>query len=644
MFVSTYENYIKEIFLIIFLSLMIGSLLLKIINFQNTKIYTNTFLSCLGGILFITITQAIIQTKFNTVLLIAPILLLMGYYINQKESAKAKLLYLVEPKKTDLATKLLFLGEMLIFVIAMYSIQYFLLFENGNPHAIRSASQDLTFYARCADYMNVVGSEGCGNDYFFPVSNKPYHYADVWLGSVISTISQANTLLSVVLTFKVIYFLIIYLGLMAILEQKYIIDFKMKIVCILTLFFTPLNLSAYENIRILSDLSVFSQTLYHAQKLFFIEALLLAAILLNLIDYKKLAVTVILCIPIFYTVTIVPVFSAFALYIMYCYIALKKVPYDELVLGSISGLFILIFYLVINAPGNDVSPIEMHLSEMINYKHTLNIIGGTLIQHIVLYFPVCILSVVHLKDQNLIGNAVNAIVQSPIYIIIIFMPIFGLLLWSITSGNSNSVQLFQNIAMPIFYTASIIFVIATFMKCKLHFRGLIFLLLLINAVNQVKTINKIPASYNPIFFEKIMRNVKLKNNIYVTYKPNSWYKNIFFYMEKGLNFGNYIAYFKNGTQPVSLDIIETSIEGDLKLTQAANVAIKSSTMYQYILEKKQKGIYKTVAEYQIDFIQEKNIELLITQKFVKLPDHLERLVVERIEDDFSGEVVCILRS
>ena len=74
----------------------------------------------------------------------------------------------------------------------------------------------------------------------------------------------------------------------------------------------------------------------------------------------------------------------------------------------------------------------------------------------------------------------------------------------------------------------------------------------------------------------------------------------------------------------------------------ANQALKTSTLFRYIEGQKRIGINKNNAEYQSDFIKKNNIKILVTLKSVKLPGHLEKLVVNRIEDEVSGEVVCIL--
>ena len=54
---TNYFIYIEKILIIFLLSFVIGNLLLKVINFQAQKIYTNIFFAVLTGILVLTIGQ-----------------------------------------------------------------------------------------------------------------------------------------------------------------------------------------------------------------------------------------------------------------------------------------------------------------------------------------------------------------------------------------------------------------------------------------------------------------------------------------------------------------------------------------------------------------------------------------------------------
>jgi len=639
---TNYFIYIEEILIIFLLSFVIGNLLLKVINFPAQKIYTKIFFAVLTGILVLTIGQAIIATKFNTILLIVPVLLGAGCYIDRKQMYGGMLATQGNPIQIQLSTKFAVTVEFLLFAIVLYSIQYFMLFQGGDTFAIRDASQDMSCYARMADYIRYTGIEEYNSDYLFSMSNKPYHYADIWFNSVISNINGNNTLLSLIFTEKVIYLLLVYIGLLAVLENKYQINYKIKIVCALTIFFTPLYIVAYQNIRILSEMAIFSQTLYQAQKLFFIQVLVIAAILLSSINLKKLAVAVLLCIPAVYTVAIVPVFAGFALYSVYEYIRTKRIVYDELSIGIISALYILVYYFVLNPSGKEVGAIEINISDLINFKHTINIIGGTVLKHVILYFPIGFLFIVYKKNIKSRINVFSALKQYPIYVFITSLPFFGLLLWSITSGTSNSVQLFQNIAMPIFYMGSILILLLSFIELDSKYKLFIFSFLLLNAAYQIKLSLKPSPYHNSAFIQQLASKNILPNNIYATYKTNSWYRSIFSYYERGNNFGNYFVYLKNNTQPVSLDIIEHPIVGGENHVKMANQALKTSTLFRYIEGQKKIGIYKNNAEYQTDFIKENGIRILVTLKSVKLPDHLEKLVVNRIDDNVSGEVVCIL--
>lgn len=637
---TTYLIYIKELFLVAFLSFVIGIIILKATNFTGIKIYTKFFFAFLIGVLSLTILQALTSTSFNTILLSVPILLGLGYYFDKKLISSNTIAVDYGCQQFRLSTKILFFVEISILIIFLYSLQFFILFKNGDSFSVRLASQDLSFYARCADYIRTTGIEVCNNDYLFSASSKPYHFGDLWLNSVISNVGGNNTIISLILTFKIIYQVVFYLGLMAVVENVKPLNYKIKLLCALAIFFTPLYFSIYENVRIFSDMTIFSQTLYQAQKLFFIQALLLAAIVLNALKRKKIAVASLLCIPVLYTVTIIPVYAGFILYIIYIYTRYKKLALDEMAIAGISSIYILLYYFIINSSGGDLNSYEMNLVEMVNLEHTVNIIGGTILKHFILYFPVIIL--IFLNNLSLLKNTLLIVDLNPIYVFIFSMPIFGLLLWSITSGDSNAVQLFQNIAMPILYTGAILIILASFITLLPQYRLLIFTLLVLNAVFQIKSLMELPPSHNSKFLKKVMLEDLMANNIYVTYKTPTWYSSIFSFGDKGINLGNYLAYSMNKTQPVSLDIVDIPIVGDRNYVKMARKSVSVSTFYRYIESRKKIGIYRTNIEYQLDFIKEHKIRMLITLKSVKLPDHLNDLVVNRFDDDVSDEVVCIL--
>jgi hypothetical protein len=90
-------------------------------------------------------------------------------------------------------------------------------------------------------------------------------------------------------------------------------------------------------------------------------------------------------------------------------------------------------------------------------------------------------------------------------------------------------------------------------------------------------------------------------------------------------------------------MIDVPIAGDIHYERMAKQSLESSTFYRYVDHKKKERIFKSNSEYQLDFIAENNIKVLVTLNSVQLPDYLNALVIERIEDSLSGEVICILR-
>lgn len=639
-----YYDYIIEIAVIVFASLFVGNVLLKIINFPYLKNYTKTFLALLSGILILTIAQAIIATKFNTILLITPVILAIGYYLDIKHlhhGCERSYVGYSDNKSTNIY--FIFI-EVFILASLFYSIKFFALFQNGDTYLLATPGYgDFTYYSRCADYMLRTGIETCNNDYLFAVSNKPYHFADLWFIALITNINKNITHFSLVFTFRAICLATVYVGIMAILENKHRLNFKIKSAAILSVFFAPLYLDSYENIRLLADSWIFTQTFFESPKLFFIEVLIIASILLNTIGYRKLAVAVLLAIPILYTVTLIPVYLGFLIYLFYVYQSTKNVAYDELIIFLTSALYVLFYYFIINASGMEVGVNEINLTKLVNFGHTINIVGGTVLTHIVLYLPIGLIFMAYIYYTKSRHFLVSELKQNPIYLFILVMPVFGLMLWSVTSGDVNAVQFFYNIGMPIFYIVSILIVVLSFILLNRNFRFLIFTFILFTAFHELPKFPDGPTLYSNDFIRNLKsRNIAF-NGIYVTYKPNSYYRDLFSFFEKSSNYGDYFSYLKNNVQPVSLDMIDVPIVGDINYERMATKALKESTFYRYVEDKRKKGIFKSNSQYQLDFIKENNVKVLVTLKSVKLPEYLNALIIDKIEDDISGEIVCFLK-
>jgi hypothetical protein len=645
-----YFDYVIEILVIILSSIFVGNYLLKIINFPYVKSYTKIFLELSTGILLLTIIQAVISTKLNSILLITPIILAAGYHLDKKGLKLKHNGTYVDSCSFSILEKYFVVFEVFVLALLFYSIKFFALFQNGDTYLIGPDGYcDFTYYSRCADYMLRTGIETCNNDYLFPVTSKPYHFGDLWFIALITNVNKNITHFSEIFTFRAIYLVVVYAGIMAILENKYPVNFKIKAAVGLSIFFAPLYLDAYVNVRFLSEMWLFTQTFFEAPKLFFIQVLLIASILLNIIGYKKLAIATLLSIPVVYTVTIIPVYAGFMVYLIYVYLCTKKILYDEFAIFIVSASYILVYYFIVNPSDMEVDTTKFNLIELVNFRHTINIIGGTFLAHIILYLPVGIVffAYVHYTKLNFHQFSRKLVLhelrRKPMYIFILSMPVFSLLLWSITSGDVNSVQLFYNIAMPVFYIGAIFILLISFISFNRNLRVLIFTFLLLTAIHEFPKFPDMPPKYSADFIREIHARKNIFNGIYVTYKPLSYYDSIFSFYDKVSNFGNYFAYLNNNTQPVSLDMIDVPIAGDIHYERMAKQSLESSTFYRYVDHKKKERIFKSNSEYQLDFIAENNIKVLVTLNSVQLPDYLNALVIERIEDSLSGEVICILR-
>jgi hypothetical protein len=131
------------------------------------------------------------------------------------------------------------------------------------------------------------------------------------------------------------------------------------------------------------------------------------------------------------------------------------------------------------------------------------------------------------------------------------------------------------------------------------------------------------------------------SGFYATYKDPSYYESVFQYNEKANNFGNFTLFVRNNTQPISLDFTHKISTPDPNFQRMANQAISASTFYIYS-NQEQKNHPIKISELQTNFIKENNIRAIVSLTKYTLPEYLERMVIDRIEDDVSGEVLFLL--
>jgi len=631
--------YLKSV-AIMLLAYTVGRAILAIFAIKIAGLRTSLFLSISLGLVATIVAHAAINTRFDSVMLAIPGIFIAAILLEKFERSKKYTIENLRSKRPDRLHQRDIL-EFAMISIVIYAINYLSTFKNGNSLLIIEQSQDFGFYARCADYISKTGIESCNNDYIYHGPNNPYHYSDIWWVSLVNHLLGGKSILNLLLTTRTAYGILLYYGFCALNEctKESAPTLKTRILIAIATFSAPLYLSFYSKIKFLGEMKLFAQTAIETQKLAFVTLSLIVTIIIKMIGRKKLALAVFLCIPLLYTPTAPAVYLGATLSIIAHWIRSRTAPKAAILLIVLSAGHLAAYYLVFHRTPHTPHPIEMDYRNLVNFKHTINIIAGSIIAHTLIYLPLIFYSV-HLlisqrEKRQLLIAASNDIVLPAIAI----APAVGLLCWSVTSGDANSVQFFYNISMPVFFIGSTLLLIHAASDAKILVRVIATLILGSTSLSYIHSKLSSPAGRSEEFWLKILANNRLfTNGLYATYKEPDYYQSVFQYYEKGNNFGNFTLFVRNNTQPISLDLTQRISAPDPNFQRMANQAISASTIYIYS-NQPQQSHPMTISELHTKFIEDNNIRVLISLDKYTLPEYLERLVVERIKDDVSGEVL-----
>ena len=167
-------------------------------------------------------------------------------------------------------------------------------------------------------------------------------------------------------------------------------------------------------------MALFAPTIFEAQKLIFIMLLSTFAVVCQRIGYRHLALGLIACIPLMYTVATPAIYMAIGLY-GFLRIYRRDAPtIAETLIACTTAGYLLAYYFIFNSTSSRMSAVEMDYRNLVNLGHTVNIIGGTAIGHAVLFFPISIIFTLIFCCMNLFMIPVALIYHSFLLFSLIF--------------------------------------------------------------------------------------------------------------------------------------------------------------------------------------------------------------------------------
>ncbi|TAG07169.1 MAG: hypothetical protein EAZ44_00855 [Cytophagia bacterium] len=630
---DNYVLYFLNFILTIFFSFLLGFMIQRIFNKNCENKYFFIFSNILIGIITFSVVFAVIKTNFRTILLGSSILIIPFLLYKKKIIHKSSL----KDNK-----KIIFMAcELLIVIILTYIIKVIPFFTFKDYIILPNA--DYIFYAKMCEYVTQFGIENYSLEYIYPQNYlTPYHYIEIWAAASISYFLSGSYLFNLSIVTFGIFNVLIYYGFMSIVSTWTKPTVFVKIFIFFLLFFSCLDFSFFQYIPLLKNISSLSTTIWSIPKIAIVYVFILLAFYHFVHKDKNKGVLSLLFLCFFYTPVAPAIVSGIFLWVcidFFVYKENKKIIIDNLFFITISTLFIGIFYFLF-IEKNDKT-LSTHSITFQYLKTGFNIIVGTNIQLFVIYFPILVLIFFYSKvlKKHILKNS----------FLLVFLSIYlcGLLSWAVMQTNLNASQLFYNISTPIFHILSVIIIsYSIFVPLTKKIKILTFVfstVFIFMGINQL-FVDKRNQNFGYSFIQNIKNEFKnINNKIGVCFHQEDIYSSPYTTSNTSA-LGCYLSLFKRNTHTV--DVTVFSIDKHKKnsffyATYKKN--LENSTFYKYVKLQKEKKIFQSIEQSQIDFIKKYKIEYIVISKEAKVSTKIKSLIKEEFKDDKSGEIFLLLK-
>jgi len=631
-------------------------------NLSDTLL-EQVFFSTLLGLISLVTVYAIVITNFHTVnnifLIWFVLLFFSSKYINKKAILE------IDVKK-DIPHKLdyfwLLVGTFVIFCWCFFSI-----YSPEKEFSFFAAS-DYIFNSNIAFYIRKTGEE---NEFHIlntlsPIYNRvtPYHYFELWLNSLLSKITQENSIFSFYLQVIPMLYWMGFLGFSVLirnslsLENRSLTFLISALGFVFTGFYFPFFDSYLGEANVYLDEFSLSMFTYNKYKIIYYYIFILAGFILIQKRQLSLAILFLLALPVATFTSLPSIVGGIALFILIRWFINKN---DTTLLSSILSTTIIsgaigLFYIILGnkelgREGTDINSLVslLDIQKIIPYLKVF--LGGNAIL-LFLYSPIIIITAYLLLNRKMVLQETDKIILGIGATIVLV----GLMTWTILNSMANSVQLFQNIGITIFNVLSILMLVrALNYGLKRKYLGYTILLFLIFvAINSIdrnldlrSRTDRIFGNYSYKYIEdvrtfllereEIPLGASIRGNIYYSEKdPASFYNSIY-------TAGNYLSFLQNGQVPISISDFNGQITTKNSVDRnRMEQGLKLGIFFQYVLKQKESGSFQSVEKSQIDFILKHDIQYIIANKEAEIPPRIVHLIKKRLDDSISGDSFLIL--
>ncbi len=647
-----------------FLSFSVGNLLLFNKKFLIDKPFQRIFFSSFVGQIIMLSAFALICTGGKSIFLGVPVLFGIYWLMYRKEySFKGEGLinsYSVWNWKS--------VGFLLILLFIIYTWNFLAFTSIDSPYLLQildvsSPDKDFSLYSTAGYFMQYTGIENefhanILTDISFEIQ-KPYHYYDLWMNNLISTLSNGIYLKRLYLVTHPLMTFTSAVGIVALIEQFGVITSKKIILSILFMFTGGVLFSIISDIKFFNYIEFYREYFFNKtpNKISYYYSFLIAAFIMLHNRKWGVALFFLMSLVIATIVTAPSICFATAIGVL-CMLLFKSITkIDFLKLEAFVLLwviFILLFYKL--AGTSDIRRSGTNFSDIINalkgsgdwvdfIKSKINFSATIFIYFIVLHFCFLILFFLCRKQYNWkFGSGFS-------YILIFTLMICsgGLIGRMLMFSTVNSEQIF-------IHTASASFnIVLFFMLSKLLSSNIktstqtiilslitgVFILNIIQSYERLKNDQGMFNAYSTQYLNEIEKELTKNSDeiimIATLRNPSGFNDTYCMYSTSNIN-GHYIMALRNNIGTIGiddLDIMVTTTEEPVYSQQIE--AIENGSFMQFVKRQKAKSQFISEEASQLAFLKENHFDYLIVSRELKIPEYLLKLTNHCIVDEKSGD-------
>jgi hypothetical protein len=534
---------------------------------------------------------------------------------------------------------------LLLFETIIVSTAWFLWQEHFCGIQYVLPAQDVTFFSKVAEYLNLSGNENVFTTYNLLDSKyngtSPYHYFEIWLTAGFSRVFSILSLIAYLKLMIPVFLTIISIGIIAIFKFFFKSNY-FNLLLPLLLFSQAIYLSEF-----LTSIATFSLHAFDGPKLLPIYLFITAFFVFYNVN-RTLSFIILLIIPLVSISTTAGIYSSLTLFALYNWFFKKNIitKTDSLLLLVLIGtlfVFTLTFYFFTGIQEKQLYSVINLYSVIKNLRTSINIIGATSLQIMYLYCIYFIVFSVFFFIQKIKSTPLTYIIG-----LLLLIYFTSLTAWALLFQMMDSVQIFQNLVVPFINITIVYFSIIILFELRKKRSLLLFFILLIS-INTVLSASK---NYNsqPYFYNKESYSLAYINSIKklvtessinplgVFLRSKSEYISTYDKIHTLGTLGGYLKLMEPNFNTISLSVHDAPIDSSNAINYNRELfQIKSTVFYNYVENQKEKGLFTSIPKAQVDFIKKYKIQYGIMSKNVVVSPDMNSIIYKTVEDSNTGE-------